>query len=332
MRRLLHLSTLPIASLVLLRLSTYRSVYSTQQLTSLVRSSKSEWKTFLNLTNTSNIKVRTTATKSKLNHTQAIADAFKKGLNISYDSSSPPSSPSLLFHIRNDHNKITLSVSTSSSPLYSRPFRTVSVDSGKSPLRGNIASYMCLKTLNKDVKFLVDPFCGSGGVCIEAGVMLRKEVRVKRDLEMKGWRGYDYGVEGSVCELLKGENLEDIKIVGFDRDRGVVEAAKRNAERAGVADLVEFREGVISDLRNEWGEKGVIVSNPPWGKRLDGGGKDLRNLYGRTGEVLRKEFKGWGIGMLTERRLWAQMKVKETSEEERFSYAGVKPSFIRGII
>ena len=137
---------------------------------------------------------------------------------------------------------------------------------------------MNLKMLNKDVNFLVDPFCGSGGVCIEAGVMLRKELRVKRDLEMKDWKGYDYGVEGSVSELLKEENLENIKIIGFDRDRGVVEAAKRNAERAGVADLIEFREGVISDLRNEWGEKGVIVSNPPWGKVSDmerGGGQIL---------------------------------------------------------
>ena len=138
MRRLLHLSTLPLASLVLLRLSTYPSVYSTQQLTSLIRSSKPEWKTFLNLTNTSNIQIRVTSTKSKLNHTRAISSAFKKGLNISYDVKRPPaSSPSLLFHVRLNRDEVTVSVSTSSSPLYSRPFRSVSSDSGKAiRLRG----------------------------------------------------------------------------------------------------------------------------------------------------------------------------------------------------
>lgn len=190
MRQILHLQTLPLAQRVSLRLSTWRDVYSTQQLTELVRDSKNEWKSLLGLSNTSKVKVRVSCYKSKMMHTKGIETAVKRGLNVTYDDDGveEKGEEDYLFILNNKRNKVTLSIDTSGKPLYDRGYR-VAGDAGKSPLRPTVASYMVDKMLErgrrrvgeeKEVNVLVDPFCGSGTICIEAGLLLRPMMLRKR--------------------------------------------------------------------------------------------------------------------------------------------------------
>jgi len=89
------------------------------------------------------------------------------------------------------------------------------------------------------------------------------------------------------------------RIVAADRDAGAVEAARSNAQRAGVADRIEFRVAPVAALEPPVGVgsgAGLVATNPPWGGRVGGG--DLRNLYATLGRVAAEQCPGWGIGIL----------------------------------
>ena len=85
-------------------------------------------------------------------------------------------------------------------------------------------------------------------------------------------------------------------IRGSDRDAGAIEAARANAEAAGVGSDIAFEQRTISDFEPPPG-MGWIVCNPPYGVRLRGGG-DLRDLYARFGAVLRRRCPGWRVALL----------------------------------
>ena len=88
-----------------------------------------------------------------------------------------------------------------------------------------------------------------------------------------------------------------VPIVASDRDAGAVAATIENAERAGVDKVIRCEAASISDLAPPEAEFGWLITNPPYGGRIQGG--DLRNLYARFGDVLRDRLPGWRIGMLS---------------------------------
>ena len=88
-------------------------------------------------------------------------------------------------------------------------------------------------------------------------------------------------------------------IVASDRDAGAIRTARENAERAGVADFVEFSRCAISGIEPP-SEAGWMVTNPPYGLRISAS-KDLRNLYAKFGEVLRIKCPRWHVAVLCNR-------------------------------
>jgi putative N6-adenine-specific DNA methylase len=92
---------------------------------------------------------------------------------------------------------------------------------------------------------------------------------------------------------------------GRDRDAGAVAMSIANAERAGVAGLTEFRQGVISELTPPEGPPGLVMVNPPFGARL-GDSAGLAPLYRAMGQVLRERFSGWRVGLVAQEAKLAQ--------------------------
>ena len=88
------------------------------------------------------------------------------------------------------------------------------------------------------------------------------------------------------------------RIVGSDRDAGAIEAARANAERAGVASDVEFSVRPISAMEDWSGPTGVVATNPPYGVRV-GEASSVRDLYARLGQVLREKCPGWELTLLS---------------------------------
>ena len=82
-----------------------------------------------------------------------------------------------------------------------------------------------------------------------------------------------------------------------------------NVKRAGVDKIIRCEAASISDLAPPEADFGWLLTNPPYGGRIQGG--DLRNLYARFGDVLRDKLPGWRIGMLSpDRRLTGHTRVK----------------------
>jgi putative N6-adenine-specific DNA methylase len=88
-----------------------------------------------------------------------------------------------------------------------------------------------------------------------------------------------------------------VPIVAADRDAGGTEAARANAERAGVREDIDIRTQAISDLEAP-APAGWMVTNPPWGVRVGDSGK-LRDLYARLGQVARQRLPGWRLALLS---------------------------------
>ncbi|MHB1120492.1 MAG: class I SAM-dependent RNA methyltransferase, partial [Bellilinea sp.] len=90
--------------------------------------------------------------------------------------------------------------------------------------------------------------------------------------------------------------LPSAVILGSDRDAGAILTARQNAERAGVADWVQFSQAAISAINPPRGP-GWVVTNPPYGVRISAS-NDLRSLYAQFGNVLKKQCPGWTTAFL----------------------------------
>lgn len=246
---------------------------------------------------------RISSNQSKLYHTKAIAQRL-------HQVSLPPSigEPEQLFVVRIDRNNVTISVDSSGEALHHRPWRT---ELGDAPLRTTMAAAALSLSGWDPTTGLVDPFCGSGTIGIEAALLARgMPPGGERPFAFHDWPDFDPGSWASVVGSIEtawrtaAEQAGDsdaAPIVLSDRDEAAVAMARANAEQAGVADHLRFETKVVSHVGGQQGP-GAVVTNPPYGKRM-GRGK-LNALYGRLGAVVRERLPGYGLTVISpDRRL-----------------------------
>jgi putative N6-adenine-specific DNA methylase len=165
----------------------------------------------------------------------------------------------------------------------------------KAPLRETLAAALLMASGWDKATPLLDPFCGSGTIPIEAALMaLGIPPGVNRSFAFMNWPGYDQ----TLFKLQRSETSRHSAppILASDRDAGAVDMAHENARRAGVEDFIEFKCLAVSSIQPP--EKpGWVVTNPPYGLRISEG-KDLRNLYAQFGNVLRRLCPGWNLSVL----------------------------------
>jgi putative N6-adenine-specific DNA methylase len=233
------------------------------------------------------VQVSVTADKeSKLYHTGAVEERAMETL------ARPIGEQGVLVRILRDI--VTVSLDASGAPLHHRGWRG---PAGKAPLRESLGA--ALVTASEwDVRSpLVDPFCGSGTIAIEAALIARRMAPGRnRSFAFQEWPTFD---ADGWARLLRGADGDVVEkcppIVASDRDAGAIAATLENAARAGVGGNVEAVQRAVSDLALP-ARPGWIVSNPPYGVRVGGG--DIRNLYDRFGAVLRERAVGWHVALL----------------------------------
>jgi putative N6-adenine-specific DNA methylase len=208
--------------------------------------------------------------------------------------------PEQLFVVRVVDDECEISADTSGDLLHRRGYRQ---EIGKAPLRETLAAAMLLATGWKPTEPLIDPLCGSGTIPIEATLLARGIAPgLRRQFAFMEWPTFEperwqrIHAEAQNAARVKSPSLE---IMGADRDAGAIEAAVRNAERAGISDDIRFEVQPLSvSLELERIETpGWIIANPPYGVRL-GDATNLRNLYAKLGSTV-KSAQGWRLGMLT---------------------------------
>jgi putative N6-adenine-specific DNA methylase len=237
---------------------------------------------------------RVTARKSRLFHTAAIAERLARAAKL--ELVAPDAAAGVqLFIVRGVRDEWTLSADSSGSHLHLRGYRQAV---GRAPLRENLAAAMILASGWDSTSPLVDPFCGSGTIPIEA-VLIAHGVPpgLNRDFAFLRWPQYKSGWDRLLSEAREKTRKEAAVVLGYDRDAGAVISARANVERAGMTGRVNFEQQAISHFEPPE-TRGWIVTNPPYGVRI-GERRALRDLYARFGAVLRERCSGWRLAILS---------------------------------
>jgi putative N6-adenine-specific DNA methylase len=268
------------------------------------------------------VRFRVTCRKSRLYHSDAVAERFAAALNgkvgrnkhivgkehVDGQDEADESADAQLFVIRIVDDLCSVSADSSGDLLHRRGYRQAVA---KAPLRETIAAAMLIGS-GWDMKSpLVDPMCGAGTIPIEAAMMSRNIAPgLNRQFAFQKWPKHDDSAWMKELEVARAEArpASRAKISGSDRDEGAILAAKANAERAGVAADINFSVNAVSAAEFP-GSAGWFVTNPPYGLRVGESGA-LRNLYAQLGKVLRENAQGYTIAMLSaDSELEAQLKL-----------------------
>ncbi|PIS11426.1 MAG: RNA methyltransferase, partial [Bdellovibrio sp. CG10_big_fil_rev_8_21_14_0_10_47_8] len=143
----------------------------------------------------------------------------------------------------------------------------------------------------------------------------------RRKFAFMDLKGFDRAAWDKVVEEAADQEIDDLdfKFYGADIDRRMIVAAKTNARRAGVDHVIEFKAESIATYEAPV-EKGMLVTNPPYGARL-GEEDNLRDVYRDLGHTLKHRFKGWDAWILSGNKdLIMDMKLKAT--RKHFVYNG----------
>lgn len=232
-----------------------------------------------------------------------IADQFndKFGVRPSVDKNAP----NVRFFIFGSRNEYRLSVDTSGQSLSQRGYREESVEA---PMREHVAAgLLSLTNWEKDVP-LVDPMCGSGTLLIEAALMLKSVApgTFHKKFSFQNFEHVPPALFDNEIETVMAEENEGpgFKLYGYDKSGRNIHAARKNAEMAGVEDMIEFERADARQIDPPV-EKGIMVVNPPYGVRM-GDEFFLEELYKDWGHNLKTKFKGWNVYILSGDPKWTQ--------------------------
>ncbi len=247
------------------------------------------------------IRVRVTCHKSRIYHTRALEERLVKGIEmrlgrpVRLQSAKSASGSGQLIVVRLARDRCTLSVDTSGRHLHFRGLKTLSV---RAPLRENLAAAMLLASRWDPKEPLLDPFCGSGTILIEAALLaMRIPPGRFRGFAFQKWRNFDQALWNKiVAESDLRRRPAPAPIYGFDQNMHAVETAAENLASAGLSQTVHVERKTVSEIEAP-ARRGLIATNPPYGKRLKDS-HSLTGLYQEFGQVVKERFPHWHVAML----------------------------------
>lgn len=218
--------------------------------------------------------------------------------------------PDLRLNIHIAEDNCTLSLDSSGESLHLRGYRTATVEA---PINEVLAAALIKMSGWKFDCDLIDPFCGSGTILVEAALMARNIYPgvFRQKFGFENWKDFNPELLSSIFEDDSNERTFEHRIVGSDINLRAVEAALANAKAAGVGDLITVEQREIRDFKKPE-MPAVLITNPPYGERLRP--EDLSDIYRTLGEKLKREFQGGEAWIIS-------------SREELFDSMRLRPSF-----
>lgn len=190
----------------------------------------------------------------------------------------------------------TLTIDTSGVGLHKRGYR---VGQGEAPLKETMAAALLKLTNWKPDNTLIDPFCGSGTIAIEAALIGQNIAPgFNREFASENWPLIKTNDWDKAFEEVEDKANYDQKldIIGSDIDHNLIKIASDNATEAGLGDLISWKQMQVKDLfirKNN----GYIIGNPPYGQRL--GDKDeVAKIYKDLGNIM-NQHPSWSVYILT---------------------------------
>ncbi|MBC7959865.1 MAG: class I SAM-dependent RNA methyltransferase [Vallitaleaceae bacterium] len=265
---------------------------------------------------------------------KAIVERLKGIYKIDWFEEDGPELPMRVF-IKKD--KVSIGLDTSGSSLHKRGYREFS---GLAPIRESLAAGIILLSPWKKDRVFADPFCGSGTFPIEAAMMgANIAPGLLRTFVAQGWQHLIPSEAWTkVVEEAKdviNHNVE-LSIQGFDSDYQILKIARENAKLAGVEQHIHFEERKVQSFRSNK-KCGVIVTNPPYGERLEDEAA-VTKLYKEMGEQFRL-LDTWSFCIITSFEDFERFYGKNADKKRKlysgmlktnlFQYLGPKPRYIK---
>lgn len=208
----------------------------------------------------------------------------------------PETGPKRSIEVALLNNQATLTIDTTGPGLHKRGYRTLV---GQAPLKETLAAAMVLLSYWRPERPLVDPFCGSGTIPIEAALIGRNLAPgLRRSFAAETWPRIAATLWEAARQEARDRALPELpqRIVGTDVDEAALRLARIHAEQAGVSEQVHFQRRDFRELSSK-GEHGCLICNPPYGARM-GQRPEVEALYRTMPDVFRR-FKTWSFYVLT---------------------------------
>lgn len=263
-----------------------------------------DWKRFLRADG--NLVVDAHTNHSTLDHTRfieqrvkdAVVDQFREhgGERPNVDRLS--ADLGIYAHLYKD--RCTLLVDTSGDALHKRGWRR---NMGIAPLAENLAAAVVLSSDWDRRAPLLDPFCGSGTVAIEAALVAGNIApglfRAEHGFGFERWPDHDSRAWKRELEIARGQidMPRKLRIIGSDSSRDRIADAEDNQTGAELDGLIQFDHADALEFEPRRGWNGWVVSNLPYGERI-GRGKNLLALYRKFGELLRERCLGFHVALV----------------------------------
>ncbi|WP_439858932.1 bifunctional 23S rRNA (guanine(2069)-N(7))-methyltransferase RlmK/23S rRNA (guanine(2445)-N(2))-methyltransferase RlmL [Pseudomonas sp. MBLB4136] len=216
--------------------------------------------------------------------------------------------PDLRVHLRLERGEAILSLDLSGHSLHQRGYR---LQQGAAPLKENLAAAVLIRAgwprIAAQGGALADPMCGVGTFLVEAAMMAAD---IAPNLKRERWGFSQWlGHVPALWKKLQAEAQEraaaglakpPLWIRGYEADPRLIQPGRNNIERAGLSDWVKVYQGELATFepRPDQNQKGLVISNPPYGERL-GDEASLLYLYQNLGERLRQACLGWEAAVFT---------------------------------
>jgi putative N6-adenine-specific DNA methylase len=246
---------------------------------------KIDWRPWL--TEEAQVDVTVASSQSKLYHTGAVEERVLEAVGAG------SVGPAQTISVRIIRDEVTVSIDSSGEALHKRGYRQATA---KAPIRETLAAALILASEWDRRRPLLDPFCGSGTIPIEAALLARRMAPGRhRSFAFQRWPDYDVAAWTRVVAGADADVIDKMPtIIGSDRDEGAIVASQANAARAGVSPV--FRQAALSGIVVPV-PAGWMVTNPPYGERVAGG--DLRDLYDRWATMINGgPFAAWRVALV----------------------------------
>ncbi|MFU9137698.1 bifunctional 23S rRNA (guanine(2069)-N(7))-methyltransferase RlmK/23S rRNA (guanine(2445)-N(2))-methyltransferase RlmL [Erwinia tasmaniensis] len=203
-------------------------------------------------------------------------------------------------------NKDTASIALdlSGEGLHQRGYRQ---QTGQAPLKENLAAAIVMRSGWQSGTPLLDPLCGSGTLLIEAAMIAsdRAPGLHRTHWGFTGWAKFDEALwreVSSEAQVRARRGLQETssRFYGFDNDSRVIERARANTRRAGLADIISYTVQDALKLQNPLpdGPTGTVLTNPPYGERLESE-PALIALHSQLGRIMKNQFGGWNLSLFS---------------------------------
>lgn len=246
---------------------------------------------------------------------RAVVERLRRAHNIEM---LPETGPRFAIEISIRDDVATLTLDTTGTGLHKRGYRRLV---GEAQLRETLAAVLIQLSYWRPGRVLVDPFCGTGTIPIEASLIGRNIAPgLRRDFTFGTWPTFDHDLMKQARDEAQAAikpPLEE-RIIGYDIDPEVLSLARYHAEQAGVADDIHWQERAFSELRAK-AEYGCIITNPPYGERLSNEA-EIEQLY-RTFPLVLRRLPTWSHYILSSRPDLEAL-VGQTADRRRKLYNG----------